>query len=86
MNRLCRPKGTKVVTRCVYLRNHVQLGKFGKIYWMGGSIKTRFTYINLLLFLIIVIDTIVEIGNIIEQLKTYFGQNIHVGTIFHIIS
>ena len=53
---------------------------------MGSSIKTRFTYINLLLFLIIVIDTIVEIGNIIEQLKTYFGQNIHVGTIFHIIS
>ena len=85
MNRLCRPNGTQVVTRCVYLRNHVQLGKFGKIYWMGGSIKIRFTYINMLLFLIIVKYTIVEIGNIIEQLKTNFGQNIHVGTIFHII-
>ena len=51
---------------------------------MGGSIKTRFTYIKLLLFLIILIDKIVEIGNIIEQLNSYFGQYILVGTIFHI--
>jgi len=51
---------------------------------MGRSIKTRFTYIKLLFFLIILKDKIVEIGNIIEQLKSYFEQYIHVGTIFHI--
>ena len=27
---------------------------------------------------------ITEIGNMIAQLKSYVGQNIHVGTIFHI--